>query len=958
MPAPLTQLLSRTVYATDGVTTTWDFSFSGGYLDKAHVKAYIELPTGERTDLTITNPLFTGPYQLFLSPALAAGSTLTIYRDTPKDLPLVDFADEGGLSEIALDTMAKQSIFVAAETVDTVNTGSTYDAEQAADQAATAAAAAAASAVAAQEAADSVGGGGGGGSVGTLQQVTTAGNTTSNPISFTGTGGPSGAPVTIGRGNNGAFSNWLELNGIAGVINNGAGAQAVTPLASLDNIARLGADGLRWNTVYTNHTNMLGNLVWNNLAIPAPTGSTTTFLCNDGTWATPAGGGGGGSTAKVITVMGDSISDAHSARTASWPQIMEDLIRSAGDDVVVRNVAIGGSSTLTMLADTTYGGTTMLARAIATDPDIVIIQVGYNDATRNPVDSTADFASIVSQLKVAKPTVKVVFAQELVYDKTNFATPASLKNKGVLPYNFTLLPTGLTANTYSEAAMEGAVSATIKGYLANLDTMNTNCAANPQLTGSFVQDYWRVARLGGLQTDGLHPTLGGMQLIAHNILTGLVGIAGITEIPKFKAMSSNILGRYATLFTDLLAQSGDGWVNKAATVATASLLYELSLEKKFNPSSWFYPYLTRFARMPSSGNNVPAHLVIENGPPNTVVEVSYNGAAFAHTSVSTTASGNALIDFPWQYAGPNNLVRVGNEVYGPFSLASLATVELSETGNVVLGLNRPAQTTYIDMRSSGSASADVRIAATGGTGSQNGTLTLHSANVTASGSLTANGALSAGSVTTAGALSAASVTTAGSVSAGSVTTTGSVSAGSLSASTAAAGSLTVGGLSIVNTSLGLVPTVLSLAGTVGVVPGTAIAPTNDAAYSCGGNSARWSEVWAASGTINTSDKRAKKAVKTEVLGLDFISKLRPVSYKWRKGTDTTTVYHGFIAQEVEALLDGASFAAKPETGALYGMRYTEFIAPLTKAVQELLAINKALTARVKRLEDDTKRSRK
>ena len=149
MPAPLTQLLSRTVYATDGVTTTWDFSFSGGYLDKAHVKAHIELPTGERTDLTITAPLFTGPYQLFLSPALAAGSTLTIYRDTPKNLPLVDFADEGGLSEIALDTMAKQAIFVAAETTDTVNTSSSYDAEQSADQAATAAAAAVISANAA-----------------------------------------------------------------------------------------------------------------------------------------------------------------------------------------------------------------------------------------------------------------------------------------------------------------------------------------------------------------------------------------------------------------------------------------------------------------------------------------------------------------------------------------------------------------------------------------------------------------------------------------------------------------------------------------------------------------------------------------------------------------------------------------------------------------------------------------
>lgn len=149
MPAPIEQLLSRTVFNTDGVTTTWDFSFSGGYLDKAHVKAYIETPAGARTDVTLTLGMFSGPYQLLISPALAAGDTLTIYRDTPKDLPLVDFVDEGGLSEIALDTMAKQSIFVAAETVDTVNTSPAQAADASAVAAAGSAVAAAGSAVAA-----------------------------------------------------------------------------------------------------------------------------------------------------------------------------------------------------------------------------------------------------------------------------------------------------------------------------------------------------------------------------------------------------------------------------------------------------------------------------------------------------------------------------------------------------------------------------------------------------------------------------------------------------------------------------------------------------------------------------------------------------------------------------------------------------------------------------------------
>ena len=149
MPTPSEQLLTRTVYATDGVTTNWDFSFSGGYLDKSHVKAVTEAATGERTEIIVTEAMIVGPFQVRIAPALAAGLTLTVYRDTPKDLPLVDFTDESGFSEIALDTNAKQAVFIAAETTDTVNTSSSYDAEQAASSAAIAAAAAQVSANAA-----------------------------------------------------------------------------------------------------------------------------------------------------------------------------------------------------------------------------------------------------------------------------------------------------------------------------------------------------------------------------------------------------------------------------------------------------------------------------------------------------------------------------------------------------------------------------------------------------------------------------------------------------------------------------------------------------------------------------------------------------------------------------------------------------------------------------------------
>lgn len=120
MPTPTGQLLSRTSYAGDGVTTAWNFTFASGYLDKSHVKAYTTNPLGVRTALTITPASFVGDYQLTITPAIPIGTNLTIYRDTPKDAPLVNFNDGGALTEVDLDTVAKQAVFCAAESQDSV----------------------------------------------------------------------------------------------------------------------------------------------------------------------------------------------------------------------------------------------------------------------------------------------------------------------------------------------------------------------------------------------------------------------------------------------------------------------------------------------------------------------------------------------------------------------------------------------------------------------------------------------------------------------------------------------------------------------------------------------------------------------------------------------------------------------------------------------------------------------
>lgn len=121
----------------------------------------------------------------------------------------------------------------------------------------------------------------------------------------------------------------------------------------------------------------------------------------------------------------------------------------------------------------------------------------------------------------------------------------------------------------------------------------------------------------------------------------------------------------------------------------------------------------------------------------------------------------------------------------------------------------------------------------------------------------------------------------------------------------------------------------------------------DGSNNIGGASNRWNTIFASVGTINTSDGREKDEIEQTPLGIDFIMSLNPVRYKW-KDTETQTFrrkHHGFIAQEVKQTLDSLNvdsndFAGYVDTNIKdgvdsYGLNYVQFLAPLTRAFQQL-----------------------
>lgn len=148
------------------------------------------------------------------------------------------------------------------------------------------------------------------------------------------------------------------------------------------------------------------------------------------------------------------------------------------------------------------------------------------------------------------------------------------------------------------------------------------------------------------------------------------------------------------------------------------------------------------------------------------------------------------------------------------------------------------------------------------------------------------------------------------------------------------------------------------------------------------------------GWTNFSDGRYKKNMKEDVPGLEFITKLRPITYTLDiKGIDdkfkstmpkevgndnqglqsaekraalaeeqkakeekSKIKYTGFVAQEVEAIAkkmnyDFSGVDVPNNKEGFYGLRYSDFVVPLVKSVQELDAENKQLKVRLNELEE-------
>lgn len=190
------------------------------------------------------------------------------------------------------------------------------------------------------------------------------------------------------------------------------------------------------------------------------------------------------------------------------------------------------------------------------------------------------------------------------------------------------------------------------------------------------------------------------------------------------------------------------------------------------------------------------------------------------------------------------------------------------------------------------------------------------------------------------------------------------------------------------------------AGSNGDAPGLAAFTANSwgagAAIACNGNlipsgggalgssGSPWTGVYSQSAVVVTSDQRAKRDIADCDLGLEFVTSLRPVSYRIAQNgmtvergdelygpwlpdqapeydavytpTEGVRRHYGFVAQEVKQALGDTDAALwvlsdKDDPDSRQALRYEELIAPMVKAMQQQQALIEQQAARIEALEE-------
>jgi hypothetical protein len=417
-----------------------------------------------------------------------------------------------------------------------------------------------------------------------------------------------------------------------------------------------------------------------------------------------------------IAVIGDSLSAQNYAMAPSWPVLAQEALRCSQVNAKVFNFSVP-ASTFYRVNTALNAGATQVSKTLSVNPDIIIVALGLND-TLNEVDGRTvaqvklDASTLFTSLRAGAPSAKIVFMRELAYDSVNFPTPnVELLNKGTLGYYFQKKTSGILANCFTVELLDDSVNTTTKARLANWIELDSFIASNTSywdIRETF--DLFRIHRLGGAVHDMLHLTAAGQVLMRGYAMRALkdtllsTTLPGLTMNPTIELNDPDEL--FATTFARNIPAKGWDYVGNNAN----SLGVVDSLWSTLRPHNWYLPRDIKW-RYSHSGNKALRLGMgdvftrsLEGAKPNTLVEISVDGAPFSASADLTNSLGIQISGQTAEglvaYADRTTVFRykVGGIVLDPISLTiqSLGTtgitlndaIPVNLTPSLSRGINR------------------------------------------------------------------------------------------------------------------------------------------------------------------------------------------------------------------------------------------------------------------------------
>lgn len=380
-----------------------------------------------------------------------------------------------------------------------------------------------------------------------------------------------------------------------------------------------------------------------------------------------------------IAVIGDSIAAQNYGMAPSWPTLVEEALRCSQIDAHIYNFAVP-AATFHTAVNTPNNGATQLQKAISVKPHIVIVSLGINE-TFNRVGNltlaqmTSARQTLFDTLRAQIPNVKIVYMEQVVYDTSSYSSiTSSTPNRAVMPYYFALPTSGIFAGCYSSEILDNPVAGSMASNWANWFDLRYPLTAGNSLVdvgGRF--DMWRIARMGGCVSDGLHLTGAGQILMRGYIMKTLQSpllaelLPGITSNPTANVNDPD------EIFTGMFTKVSTSWNYRGGEVKNV-LGIEDSLFSSLRPTNWHLPRDVKWLWSHSGskdlriGTDAVFVRSILNAKPNTVVQVSVDGGAWQNTADTTNSFGNQIS---------------GNDAFSLRAFANKTTVFRYRVDNIV-----------------------------------------------------------------------------------------------------------------------------------------------------------------------------------------------------------------------------------------------------------------------------------